>query len=697
MLSREELLRIKRALKYTWETFFSQFGRFTPIQEKAIPIIMSGEDCLLASRTASGKTEAVMAPLIELLKNEQWARLSILYISPTRALVNDLFRRLEPRLAELGVSVRPRTGDSPHLDTADPPSVLVTTPESFDGLLSRTPRLFINTKAVVLDEIHLLDGSARGDQVRLLLRRLRSLKASAVDKGETDTAQLQTIALSATVSDPDGVASRYCLNPVVIKADGKRSIDAEFIPMRSAMDLQDAITTFQKRGIRKALAFCASRAECEELAAAIRREPKVGRGFVGNPFGDNVFVHHASLDRKVRIDAEHRFAQGQVGICFATSTLELGIDIGDIDAVILIGPPYSIGSFLQRIGRGNRRTNKTTLVGFYRSKKEFHLLNLLLRAAENGEQDEIFYSFRPSVIVQQLLSYLKQRPSGTLDSGSLRVLLDDPRTGATLLDAQAEKVLLDHLVSEDLLAEPRRRGGLTQGKVAHAIFERHLENSNIASAAGGIMVVDDLTGRVIGEIEEKNIQQRDVFALGANILDVARVDGHIVSVNIDNKKQASRNLKFRSNVRSLPYHLARMLGDLVGIAEDEMPAFELSGRWHLVHAVGEPFGRMLGYFLSQEFGWKSRGKGGALESKHRPPEAVIKAEESQIRDLVRRDFERFERALQMGPFQSYLPSSMREHSVESLFNPSRFCKAVNGRRIVLVEDQARMSRLCEIL
>jgi ATP-dependent Lhr-like helicase len=697
VLSREELLRIKRALKFTWETFFSQFGRFTPIQEKAIPVVMSGEDCLLASRTASGKTEAVMAPLIELLKNERWAGLSILYISPTRALVNDLFRRLEPRLAELGVPVRPRTGDSPHLDTADPPSVLVTTPESFDGLLSRTPRLFINTKAVVLDEIHLLDGSARGDQVRLLLRRLRSLKAAAVDKGETDTARLQTIALSATVSDPDGVASRYCVNPVVIKADGKRSIDAAFIPMRSAMDLRDAITTFQKRGIRKALAFCASRAECEELAAAVRREPKVGRGLVGNPFGDNVFVHHASLDRKVRIDAEHRFAQGQVGICFATSTLELGIDIGDIDAVILIGPPYSIGSFLQRIGRGNRRTNKTTLVGFYRSRKEFHLLNLLLRAAEDGEQDEIFYSFRPSVIVQQLLSYLKQRPSGTLDSGSLRVLLDDPQTGAALLDARAEKVLLDHLVSEDLLAELRRRGELTQGKLARAIFERHLENSNIASAAGGVMVVDDLTGRVIGEIEEKDIRQRDVFALGANILDVARVEGHIVSVNIDNKKQASRNLKFRSNVRSLPYHLARMLGDLVGIAEDEMPAFELSGRWHLVHAIGEPFSRMLGYFLSQEFGWKSRSKGGALESKHRPPEAVIKAEERQIRDLVRRDFKRFERGLQMGSFQSYLPSSMREQSVESLFNPTRFCEAVNGRRIVLVEDQARIARLCEIL
>jgi ATP-dependent Lhr-like helicase len=697
VLSREELIRIKKSLKFTWEGFFSQFGRFTPIQEKAIPVVMSGKDCLLASRTASGKTEAVIAPLIERLKNERWAGLSIVYISPTRALVNDLFRRLEPRLADLGVSVRPRTGDSPYLDTANPPSVLVSTPESFDGLLSRTPRLFINTKAVVLDEIHLLDGSARGDQVRLLLRRLRSVILAAVDKGDTDTAQLQTIALSATVSDPDGAASRYCLNPVVVKSEGKRTIDAEFVAMRSVIDLQDAITKFQKRGIRKALVFCASRAACEDLAAAIRREPRLKRDFVGNPFGDNVFVHHASLDRKVRLDAEHRFSQGQVGICFATSTLELGIDIGDIDAVILIGPPDSISSFLQRIGRGNRRTNKTTLLGFYRSQREYHLFNLLLKAAEDGEQDDVFYSFRPSVIVQQILSYLKQRPSGTLNSKSLRVLLDDSRTSAGLLDASEEKALVDHLVSEDLLAETARRRELTQGKLARAIFERHLENSNISSGGGGVMVVDDLTGRVIGEIQENNFRERDAFALGANILDVARVDGHIVSVNIDNQKQATRSLRFSSNARSLPYHLARKLGDIVGIRGDEMPAFELSDRWYVIHAIGEPFGRMLAYFLSQEFGWKSRSRSLALESKHRPPEPVIHAGQGQIADLVRRKFEVFESGLQMGRFQSYLPTSIRAHSVESLFNPKRFCEAVNGRKIVLVTEQTRIAQLCEIL
>src|SRR5690349_17343945 len=102
MATREAAERLKARLRHTWEPLFSRFGGFTPVQFEAIPAVLDGADCLIASRTASGKTEAATAPLVERLKRERWPGLSILYVSPTRALVNDLHRRLGPRLAEIG-------------------------------------------------------------------------------------------------------------------------------------------------------------------------------------------------------------------------------------------------------------------------------------------------------------------------------------------------------------------------------------------------------------------------------------------------------------------------------------------------------------------------------------------------------------------------------------------------------------------
>lgn len=695
MPSREELMKIRSSLKFTWEAFFSRFGSFTPIQERAIPVILSGQDCLLSSRTASGKTEAVAAPLIERLKREKWKGFSTLYISPTRALVNDLFRRLEPRLDQIDITIRPRTADSPHLNIAKPPSLIITTPESFDGLLARTPRLFINVRAVILDEIHLLDGTPRGDQVRLLLHRLRVLRESAWAKGDAAASpDIQTVALSATVPEPEAVASRYCINPVVVKAEGKRSINAELRPMRSKKDLLEVISTFGQRGVRKALVFCASRVECEELAAFLKRaESTESKRFI-NPFGDNIFAHHSSLERKVRLDVEERFAQGQAGICFATSTLELGVDIGDIDIVILVGAPFSISSFLQRIGRGNRRTNLTNVLGFYRSSFEFHIFSLLLKAAKDGEQDEAIYSFRPSVVVQQILSYLKQ--NGMLDSNSTGFLLEEPSTKKKLMTASEENALIEHLVNEDVLKRGLRGGELTQGEEGRKLYEKHQENSNI-EPSGGVTVVDDLTGRVIGEIQDSRIRAKDSFPFGANILDVVRIEKGRVNVNIDNDKEANKQLRFYSIAAPLPYSLACKLRDIAGIAEDELPAFEYNGAWVLVHAIGTIYGMLLSELLSQSFGWKSRPNKVILKAAKEPPEVMIAIEEELVASLAKRKLDGLESHLRMGKFQNYLPRSLRERAVEAAVIPSRFCNAVNGCRISIVYEVERIARLREII
>jgi ATP-dependent Lhr-like helicase len=598
-------------------------------------------------------------------------------------------------LTELGVSVRRRTADSPTISPAKPPALLITTPESFDALLARMPKLFIDVRAVVLDEIHLIDGTARGDQVRVLLHRLRALRRAAYENRDSLSAELQTIALSATVAQPLEVARRYCLGPMVIKVEGKRAMDAELLPMQLPRDLQNAIATFRQRGVRKALVFCASRAECARLAAAVGRATTGAGGFT-NPFGDSVFVHHSSLSRNERLDVEARFSQGQVGICFATSTLELGIDIGDIDLVILIGPPYSIGSFLQRIGRGNRRTNRTSLLGFYRSPRELRLFELLLQAAETGLQDDWLYSFRPSVIVQQALSYLKQNPDGVLRTRSLRMLLDDAATQKPLLDARSEGTLIEHLVAENILRQAAH-GELTAGDRAREIYTIYGENSNIESAGRGIAVVDDFTGRVIGEIQDGTLRPRDSFALGAKSLDVVRNEGHKVVVNLNDASEPERKLRFVSRAQSLPFDLARRLGEVAGIARHEMPIFEFTGRWYLVHALGDLYGRILAALAVQEFGWKSLPKPMALIAEDKPPEYVFVADEKMVSDLVRRKYKTLERLIGLGKFQAYLPDDLRRQAVESAFMVSRFCEAIKGRRIVLVEGAAQIERLREII
>lgn len=164
------LQRLKRAKG----PFFSRFGgKLTPIQIQTIPKILEGLNVVISSPTASGKTEAVMAPLAERFLVEHWHDLAVLYIVPTRALANDSLARIEGPLGDMGITCVLKHGDKPNLPSSALPNCLITTPESLDSLIARRSDIFTSLRAVVLDEIHLLDNTARGDQLRFLLRRLQ--------------------------------------------------------------------------------------------------------------------------------------------------------------------------------------------------------------------------------------------------------------------------------------------------------------------------------------------------------------------------------------------------------------------------------------------------------------------------------------------------------------------------------------------
>lgn len=393
MIDPESVLAVRRSLKHAWAPFFSRFGRLTSIQTQAIPKILAGANVVIASPTATGKTEAVVAPLAERFLSEHWEGLAVLYVVPTRALANDSLARIEGPLSDMGIRAVLRHGDKPYIPSTRPPNLLITTPESLDSLICRHAEMFRNVRAVILDEIHLLDNTYRGDQLRILLRRLRDL---ALDRN------FSVYLMSATLGTPRELGERYVEAFDLVAVPGQREIDC-----RIANSHQEIFQLARDNKWLKVLCFCNYRESVENLARDLQQ--------IWRPYP--VVAHHGSLGRQEREDAEHLMKEARVAVCVATTTLEIGIDIGDIDLVVLAEVPWSISSLLQRVGRGNRRAGRIQVAAIVRSEEEQAQIAEMLRAARSGELPTEAYRSDPSVGIQQIFSYLYGRSDGATKEG----------------------------------------------------------------------------------------------------------------------------------------------------------------------------------------------------------------------------------------------------------------------------------------
>jgi ATP-dependent Lhr-like helicase len=373
---------VKEMLPLVWEAFFGRFEGLKGIQRRTVPVILKGRNALIISSTAGGKTEAMFAPLIQRLISEGWMGLSVVYVSPTKALAADIRDRLEGMLTPLGIRVALRSGDVKELSRENPQDVLVTTPESLDSLISITPELLTDVRAIVLDELHMIDGSYRGDQVRVLLKRIAGIAKE----------QFSIYAASATVSEPDALASRYMPNPRIVKSPGGRGIDYRIVP-----NMDQAVKVFREKGLKKALVFVNTPEEAESMV----------NGDMRRYFPPHVVkVHHGKLQASKRMEAERALKFDEQAVCVCTSTLEVGVDIGDIDMVILANRPRSIASIAQRIGRGNRREERISAVAVARSSGEAAYYEKIFEAIVRSKYSSEEHSFDPSVVVQQMLSAL---------------------------------------------------------------------------------------------------------------------------------------------------------------------------------------------------------------------------------------------------------------------------------------------------
>lgn len=316
-----------------------------PFQDEAIAPLVAGQHALLLAPTAGGKTEAAMFPLFSRMLAEDWKGLSVLYVCPLRALLNNLFPRIEHYGGLFGRRVELWHGDvgdsSRRRIVTDPPDVLLTTPESLEVMLitrrEHHERLFADLRAVVVDEIHAFAGDDRGWHLLAILERL------FVQAGRV----LQRVGLSATVGNPEDLLdwlAGLAAGDRVVLAPRSTSTSPVELTIDAVGTLRNAATVISRmhRG-EKRLVFCDSRSKVEDLASQLRA------------LDVQTFVSHSSLSLDERRRAEEAFASGQDCVIVATSTLELGVDVGDLDRVIQIDAPVAVASFLQRLGRTGRR------------------------------------------------------------------------------------------------------------------------------------------------------------------------------------------------------------------------------------------------------------------------------------------------------------------------------------------------------
>jgi ATP-dependent Lhr-like helicase len=332
----------------------------TPPQERVIPDVLDGDNVLLVSPTASGKTEAALLPVFDMyLRGHKEKGIGIIYITPLRALNRDIEKRMMFWADHLGITVEVRHGDTSQKQrgrqTRKPPQMLITTPETLQAILpSKGMRKHLSSvRWVIIDEIHDLAASKRGAQLTVGLERL--------DKAAKKNPQ--RIGLSATIGNPVTVAEFLGgvqpVNIVEVEVDKTYEYKVQFPqPTDTDFDLADELSTSPKAASRlnrirslvndhnSTLIFVQCRGQAEAL------------GFRLKQMGPGIEVHHGSLSREQRHITEDMFKAGELKGIVCTSTLQLGIDIGEVDLTIQYQSPRQVSALIQRVGRAGHTLSR---------------------------------------------------------------------------------------------------------------------------------------------------------------------------------------------------------------------------------------------------------------------------------------------------------------------------------------------------
>ncbi|MFN7105017.1 MAG: DEAD/DEAH box helicase [Pyrobaculum sp.] len=475
------------------------YERPTPAQTYGIPKILAGRHVLLIAPTGFGKTEAALFPIISKILDGGGGGVRCLYITPLRSLNRDLLRRLYTLAHFLNLSIAIRHGDTPEgerrLLARRPPDILITTPESLQVLLlHRGIRHSLKeVRHVVVDEIHELVGSKRGVQLSVGLERLVELAG-----------EFQRVGLSATVGAPKLVAEflgGYRPVEVVDVSEEKHfqvevvlpsPTDGDYIDAEKYDATPEAVARIKKvaeyiSANRKTLVFVNTRDGAEFLASRLKQI-----------LGDVVEVHHSSLSREHRIAVERRLKDGELKAVVATSSLELGIDIGDVDLVIQYGSPRQVMRLIQRVGRSGHRLGLVSRGVVASIDMEDYLESMVIveRAVDRRVEEEVEYHENSlDVLLHQVVGIvLEARIDGReIDVGHVAKIVKRAHPYRDLAEEDL-KLVLDFAERHKLLKELRPRKGS---------IRYYFENVSTIPDEKSYRAVDVTTNKTVGELDRE--------------------------------------------------------------------------------------------------------------------------------------------------------------------------------------------------
>jgi ATP-dependent helicase Lhr and Lhr-like helicase len=536
----------------------------TEIQLKAFDPIFDGQSCTVEAPTSGGKTEAVLFPLLSRIKRDKNAGFKVLYIAPLKALLNDLDLRIMPYAEKCFMKAFKWHGDVSQAEKIKqmifPADILLTTPESIEAILLRRSNweeVFANLETVVIDEAHYFALSERGSHLVSLLER--------IDK---QIGRLpQRVAVTATVGNGNELLRWIAgkrTNCVNIKVDAKIEKQKDFL-VHYLNDEEASLyrSLYQVLIKKKSIVFERSRSKTEEAATKLKEWNNAN----GSRNSLKVATHHSSVSKGFREKAERSIKQSSessVDAIISTSTLELGIDIGDLDQVVQVGGLNSSGSFLQRVGRTGRREGKPQYFrGFCNDEEELILLAACVSLGLKRISEDILFPKKAfHILAHQAICLCLQELGTTADE--IWSTLKDAYCFSEIRKDEFDQ-LIQYMIDQDFLRDAGRNTLITSNKTEEEFLRMNWRRLFAIFETGPMYNVVD-GKKIIGTLDSsfaRNQKLPFVFVLGGQEWNTMKLDHELQQVRVERNKTGIAPKWKALASHDIPFELAQEVGRLL--------------------------------------------------------------------------------------------------------------------------------------
>ena len=538
-----------------------KWGDLTAIQKDAFDPIFNKQSCTIEAPTSGGKTEAVLFPLLTRISANRSSGFKVLYIAPLKALLNDLALRVIPYAKMCYMEAFKWHGDVSQADKVQqmlfPSDILLTTPESIEAILLRKSNwreVFENLETIVIDEAHYFALTERGSHLISLLERIEA------DIGK----QPQRIAVTATIGNP-GDLLRWMMGKrmggvnikVANTSEKTRDFEVRYFE-NGGLELQNSL--YRMLVQKKSIVFERSRSGTEETASAINERNNETQTRI--PV--KVKTHHSSVSKRLREEAEgsiKQSAESSINAIISTSTLELGIDIGELDQVIQVGSLNSSSSFLQRVGRTGRRLGRPQYFrGLCVDHDELILLASCVNLGLKHIPENILFPQKAfHILAHQIICLCLQKAGATADH------IWETLSGGSCFSKVTRgemDILIDYMVQEDFLRLVNRRLLLISDKTENEFLRANWKRLFAIFDTGPMYSVVD-GKKIIGTLDSGFARAQKmpfVFVLGGQEWNALKLDHELQQVSVQ-KNATGLAPKWRAIANyDIPFELGQEVG-----------------------------------------------------------------------------------------------------------------------------------------